>query len=267
MHPLINKEMVQTIRDTGKTSAHLPDRANILEKHGLPYDRPAENAIVTGCQILASLPRVLAALARILDRGGLSYTFLSEEYCCGNYLYRPVIAARDEEALAECRALSREFVLRTADIAQNFGARRLVIFCSPCYPVYKHALPDREVVFYPTAIREAMGRVPFHGRIDYYAGCYRLHKRISPEPMDLASTEEVFARMPGLEINRIGAPACCFKPDGIKHMVEHVSAPQMVHICTGCYGQARQHVPAEKGSEILMLPEFVERAMNLAGQA
>ena len=267
MHPLINQEMVETIRATGKTSARLPDRAAILEKHGLPYDRPAENAIVTGCQILAGLPHVLAALARILNRGGLSYTFLSEEYCCGNYLYRPVIAARDAAALAECRALSREFALRTADVAQAFGARRLVIFCSPCYPVYKHALPDREVVFYPAAIREAMGRVPFRGRIDYYAGCYRLHQRISPEPMDLASTEEVFAQMPGLEVSRIAAPACCFKPEGLSHMIEHVSAPQMVHICTGCYGQARQHVPADKGSEILMLPEFVERAMNLAGQA
>jgi len=267
MHPLINKEMVETIRTTGKTSAALPDRVQILERYGLPYDRPAENAIVTGCQVLAGLPRVLAALSRILDRGGLSHTFLSQEYCCGNYLYRPVIAAKDDAALSECRALSREFVLKTADIAQGFGAKRLVIFCSPCYPVYKHSLPDRDVVFYPVAIREAMGQVPYPGRIDYYAGCYRLHKRISPAPMDLASTNDVFAQMPGLEINRIGAPACCFKPEGLAHMVEHVSAPKMVHICTGCYGQAGQHVPKEKGTEILMLPEFIDQAMNRIGPA
>ena len=157
MHPLINEDMVENIRNTGNAAADLPPRVEILEKHGLPYDREAENVIVTGCQILYLLPQVLSSLARVLQRGDSSYTFLSREYCCGNYLYRPAIKARDEAAMAGCRELSREFVDLNLSAARELGAKRLVIFCSPCYPIYKHAFPQEDIVFYPVAIAGAMG--------------------------------------------------------------------------------------------------------------
>ncbi|MBW2086949.1 MAG: hypothetical protein JRI54_13120 [Deltaproteobacteria bacterium] len=45
-------------------------------------------------------------------------------------------------------------------------------------------------------------------------------------------------------------------------MIDNVKTDLMVHICTGCYGQARANLPKDKGTEVLMLPEFVERALN-----
>jgi hypothetical protein len=263
MHTLINKEMVDTIRATGKTSKGLPDREGILKEYGLPYDREAENVIITGCQILSMLPHILSSLTRILDRKNFSYTFLSEEQCCGNYLYRPAIKARDDEAMAQCRDLSKEFVEMNIRRAKNFGAKRLVIFCSPCYPIYRHAFPEEDIVFYPVAISEVMGGVNLEERIDYYAGCYKLHRKFSPVPMDLKSTNEVFSKMEGLDVHRISAPKCCFTPEGLSHMTENVLTRLMVHICTGCYGQALQNIPSDKGIEILMLPELVERARDI----
>ena len=262
MHPLIDSTLLDTIRTTGKTSVHLPDRKVVLEEHGLVYDTPAENVFITGCQILPMLPHVICSLARIFDKEGLSYTFLSKEYCCGNYLYRPAVKARDEEALAECRELSREFVSKNVEQARDLGAKRLVVFCSPCYPIYKHACPEENIVFYPVAISEAMDSLKFEQRIDYFPGCYRLHRKLSPVPMDLDSTEDVFAKIEGLDVHRIDASQCCFKPEGLSAMVEGVETDLMVHVCTGCYGQAMQNVPGQKGAEVLMLPELVERAMD-----
>ena len=262
MHQLINKEMVDTIRNTGKTSKDLPDREDILKEHAMPYDREAENAIITGCQILSLLPQILGSLTRVLDRKNFSYTFLSREYCCGNYLYRPAIKARDDEAMAECRELSKEFVEKNIVQAKSLGAKRLVIFCSPCYPIYKHAFPEEDIVFYPAALSEVMGTVDFEEGIDYYAGCYKLHRKFSPVPMDLESTDEVFSKIEGLDVHRISAPKCCFTPDGLSNMTENILTRLMVHICTGCYGQALQNLPPDKGIEVLMLPELVERAMK-----
>jgi hypothetical protein len=262
MHPLIDEKTVAAIRTTGGTSTDLPDRVGILDTYGLPYDQPAENVIISGCQVLPLLPQVLQSLARLFDRKGLSYTFLSTEYCCGNYLYRPAIKARDQEALADCRELSKEFAAMNLEQAKKLGANRTVIFCSPCYPVYKHAFPEESIVFYPAAIAEVMEEMDLPGEIDYYAGCYRLHRKFSPVPMDLDSTDEVFAKMKGLDVHRISAPKCCFDPEGLAHMIDNVQTRRMVHICTGCYGQAQQNVPADKGTEILMLPEFVERALG-----
>jgi hypothetical protein len=266
MHSLISAETVETIRSTGNTSKNLPDRIEVLTSYQLPYDRKADNVVVTGCQILGFLPRTLKNLARIMDRGNISYTFLSKEYCCGNNLYRPAIKARDEEALVECRDLSKEFVALNIRKAKELGAKRLVIFCSPCYPIYKYAFPDEDIVFYPQIIQEATPEIDYDGDIDYYPGCYRLHKKFSPAPMDLKSTEAVFKKLKGITINRISAPACCYKPDGLAHMIESVKTKQMVHICTGCYGQAMMNMPADRGVNISMLPDFIEETLSSRSQ-
>jgi Fe-S oxidoreductase len=258
LNSLIDQTWVENIRRTGCFYDPAPDRIAIFEKYGLPYDRPAENAVITGCQVIASLPHVLVSLARLFDRRGFSYTFLSREYCCGNTLYRPAIKARDDAAMAACRTLSREFTGKTIASARQLGAGRLVIFCSPCYPIYRHAWPDEDIIFYPAAIEAVMGEMTFDGKIDYYAGCYKLHRKFSPQPMDLKSTNNVFGRIGGLEINRIKAPECCYTPAGLSHMIEHVQTDCMVHICTGCYGQARKHIPEARGVNVIMLPEFVE---------
>jgi hypothetical protein len=258
MHNLIDPNIVDAIRETGNASRDLPERVKILAEQGLPYDRPADEVIITGCMVLSAMPGVFRSLADILERKGLSYTFLSKEYCCGNYLYRPAIKERNDEALAQCRDLSREFVSENILQARALGARRIVIFCSPCYPIYKHAFPDENIVFYPAAIRDAVGDVRFEGTIDYYAGCYRLHKRLSPVPMDLKSTEEILARIQGLKIHRIAAPQCCFHPEGLSHMIGHVETDMMVHVCTGCYLQAVKHMPGDRGTRVLMLPQFID---------
>jgi len=68
--------------------------------------------------------------------------------------------------------------------------------------------------------------------------------------------------MHGLKVNRISAPKCCYDPEGISHMVKNVRTIRMVHVCTGCYFQALQHMPKEKGVDVLMLPEFVEQMIG-----
>ena len=262
IHPLIDRDTLDTIRRTGKTSDRLPDRIPLLERHSLPYDRKADSAVITGCQILASIPGTLAALSRLLDRGGISHTFLSREYCCGNDLYRPAIKARDDDAMAELRQLSKEFVENNIKMADGLGAKRLIIFCSPCYPIYKHAFPEQDIVFYPAAIDDALPAFKLDKKVDYYAGCYKLHRRFAPVPMDLKSANRVFSKIDGLELNRIKAPSCCYKADGLAHMINGVETDCMVHICTGCYFQALLNMPAERKVAVKMLPEFVEEALG-----
>ncbi len=257
MHSLIDANTVETIRTTGNTSDNLPNRTEVMETHNLPYDRRAENVIITGCQILGGMPQMLGKLASILDQGGITYTFLSKEYCCGNNLYRPAIKAKDEEAMAECRSLSKEFIGLNIQKAKELGAQRMIVFCSPCYPIYRHAFPNENIVFYPQAINDAITDLYWNGKIDYYAGCYRLHKKFSPVPMDLKSTDSVFDKIRGLSINRISAPECCYKPDGMNHMLSNVETNCMVHICTGCYFRALINMPKERDVQVLMLPEFV----------
>ncbi|MGC9325985.1 MAG: heterodisulfide reductase-related iron-sulfur binding cluster [Desulfomonilia bacterium] len=257
MHPLIDEHVVKAIRSTGNMNETLTNRVDILEAYNLPYDRSADNVIISGCQIPYSIPAVLQKFSRILDNGGISFTFLSQEYCCGNTLYRPAVKERNDDALNECRSLSREFISLNLQMARELGSRRIVIFCSPCYPIYKYAFPQEEIIFYPQALLEAISTMEWNHEIDYYAGCYRLHRRLAPVPMELQSTNAVFNKIHGLDINRISAPACCYTPDGLNHMIRNVKTRYMVHVCTGCYLQALLHMPEDAKTQVLMLPEFL----------
>ncbi len=257
MHSLIDANTVETIRSTGNASDNLPNRIEVLETYGLPYDRKAENTVITGCMILGQMPQVFREFAGILDQGGISYTFLSKEYCCGNVLYRPAIKAKDEEAIDECQSLSKEFISLNIEKAKELGAQRIIVFCSPCYPIYKHAFPNENIVFYPQAINDAITDLCWDKDIDYYAGCYRLHRKLAPVPIDLKSTNSVFEKIKDLSINRISAPQCCYSPDGLNHMLGSVRTNCMVHICTGCYFQALLNMPKDREVQVLMLPEFV----------
>ena len=78
-----------------------------------------------------------------------------------------------------------------------------------------------------------MGQLKFNQTIDYYPGCYRLHKRFSPAPMDLKSTRKVLENIDGLQVRQIAAPQCCYKPEGLAHMIGSIQNQIMVHICTG----------------------------------
>ena len=264
MSKLINKGMLNNIRTEGCSIGNGSDRIKILEKYNLPYDQKAENIIITGCVIISVLPKVIKSLTNIFDKKGLSYSFLSKEYCCGNYLYRPAIKARDQVAIKECQNLSKDFIGKNIEQAKKLGAKRLIIFCSPCYPIYKHAFPDEDIIFYPQAIDEVMheDEYKFENSVDYYAGCYRLHKRFSPAPMDLKSTNNLFSKLKGVKVNRISAPICCYKPEGLEHMISNVKTKMLLHICTGCYGQALKMKRKIKDVEILMLPELIEKIIN-----
>lgn len=262
MHPLIDEMIVASIRKTGNADPSMTARIELLKQWGLPYDRPAENVVISGCQIPFLVPHVLEQYVRILDRCGVSYTFLSKEYCCGNYLYRPAIKQRDEQALAQCRSLSKEFIGMNLKLAQELGARRIVIFCSPCYPIFRHAFPEADIVFYPVLLKEALPPMQWDEPIDYYAGCYRLHSKLAPAPMDLKSTNALFDKIAGLAVNRIGAPSCCHTEQGLNHMLGNVKTRYMVHVCNGCYIRARENMPPDAKTEVLLLPELICRINN-----
>lgn len=257
MNLLIDEQMVKAIQKTGNMNEKLTNRIDILDAYNLPYDRSADNVIISGCQVPYTMPIVLQKFSRILEQGGISFTFLSKEYCCGNRLYRPAIEERNDEALNECRSLSREFVFLNLQKARELGSRRIIIFCSACYPIYKYAFPQEEIIFYPQAILDAISTMEWRNEIDYYAGCYRLHRKFAPVPMELRSTNSVFKKIHGLAVNRISAPACCYTADGLNHMIRNIKTKYLVHVCTGCYLQAILHMPEDTQTQVLMLPEFI----------
>lgn len=77
---------------------------------------------------------------------------------------------RDQEVLNKCQEISKEFVGKNLEYSKQLGAKRIILFCPPCYPVYKYAFPEENIIFYPEALNEVMDIINYQGKIDYYAG-------------------------------------------------------------------------------------------------
>lgn len=45
-------------------------------------------------------------------------------------------------------------------------------------------------------------------------------------------------------------------------MLDNISTRTMVHTCTGCYGQATRNLPEGSQTEVLMLPDFIEKVLT-----
>lgn len=259
MKAFINHAMIALI-NKGGTASDIGDRIDVLLKNGLPVDKNADNVIISGCLSIFMYPHVFRSLSNVLEKCGSSFTFLSKEYCCGSYLWRSALKAGDEEDWDECSKYSKQFIDRNIVQARNLGTKRIIVGCSMCYSIYKYLYPQENIVYYPEILAECLPKLWTDKKIDYYPGCYKFHRKLFPVPTDLVSTEQVFAKIQGLIIHRIEAKACCFKPAGIAHLVTNSCAETQVHVCTGCYSQAKKNVT--KDVEVLMLPELVERLIE-----
>ena len=78
--------------------------------------------------------------------------------------------------------------------------------------------------------------------------------------MDLEFTDEVFGKMKNLQVHRISTPKRCYSPKGFSHMLDSIETELIVHICIGFYTQALRNM--KKETEIVMLPELIERALE-----
>jgi Fe-S oxidoreductase len=82
-------------------------------------------------------PWIFSALKNFLDHYGVSYTFLSKEYCCGWVpLMQPAVMAKDEERIKQLKGVVEEFLKENINQAKKVGAKAIVTICAPCEPNY-----------------------------------------------------------------------------------------------------------------------------------
>ncbi|MBI1388684.1 MAG: 4Fe-4S dicluster domain-containing protein [bacterium] len=148
--------------------------AQDLDIHIVKEDAPADYLFFVGCSgAYDSRARGIAlAMAKILDRAGLSWGILgTEEKCCGDSL----------------RRLGNEYVfdqIAQANVAQfkKLGITKVVTHCPHCYTTLKNDYraygAEFEVIHHSELIERliAEGKLPVHaranGRVVYHDSCY-----------------------------------------------------------------------------------------------
>jgi len=263
---MIDEKRVENIRTYGVHHNTGAQRGKILfEDLGLAKDRKAEYVILSGCHPPETLPRAFQALKGLFDRLRISYTFLSKETCCGWMpLGQPAVMAKDEAAIARAKELAQGFVQENFKQAEALGAKSIVLFCAACEPTYtnfKKAV-NLEVISCSELLERFFTGGKLEGEIDYYAGCYRFRRRITPEAIDVGAARRLLGKIEGLKVHEADNSLCCFVRPHLDGLVRSFKTKEIVTICTGCYNVLRGAMKDRGDCRLKMLPEVVWESLG-----
>ena len=258
---MINEKAVENIRKYGIYQGNGEARKKVLfDEVGLNADQEADHVFIAGCAQPEGMPHVFSALKNCLDRFGVSYTFLSKEYCCGWMpLGQPAVMAKNEEDIASSKEISKEFIQENFKQARDLGAKSIVLFCGACEPSYSNFKDSEglEVISYTELLDRFFEKGKLKLDADYYAGCYRFRRRITSTSIDLEPPKRVLNKIEGLNVNYLDNNKCCYIPPHLDNLVEDISNRTLISICTGCYYNLQRTLKDKGDYDVKMLPEVI----------
>ena len=122
-------------------------------------DVPAETAFFVGCTSAYVRQNMSVDTAGALERLGVEYTVLSDEWCCGH----PYMAAGELDK-------ARESLEHTIAQYVDLGVKRVVFNCPGCLKTFKHDAPEilgQALPFEPMHILELIAYLAEQGEIKF----------------------------------------------------------------------------------------------------
>jgi len=258
---MIDEKAVENIRTYGVYRDTGEGRSKVLfEDVGFRADKKADYVILAGCVQPEGMPHVFSALKNFLERFHVDYTFLSREVCCGWMpLGQPAVMSKNEEDIARSKELAKGFIQENFKQAKDLGAKSVVLFCAACEPNYSNykSTADFEVISYTELLDRHFESGKLRLDADYYAGCYRFRRRITPVSLDLDPTSRILDRIEGLEVNHLDNNQCCYIPPHLENLIQGIKTTTLITICTGCYYNLQQTLKDKGDYQLKMLPELV----------
>ncbi|MDO8689455.1 MAG: (Fe-S)-binding protein, partial [Dehalococcoidia bacterium] len=179
----------------------------IKETMGAKVDQRADYAILAGCNAPFRFFH-LKSFVDLLERLGVSYSFLSNEFCCGSS-YLPKNDKSPELDALEPYACGYEG--RNIAAAGALGAKAVVTFCPNCNARYRKHSPDSAllVLYWTDLVAPLMGGVQLEARVDFYEGCHRDQNVVLPNAIDPALSKRLMNGVKGLIYNEVNSDICC----------------------------------------------------------
>jgi len=260
------EKLIDNIKTYGVHHNNGEKRRKILfEDIGLPVDQKAEYVLVSGCLIHEDMPQVFSALKEFLEHFNVDYTFLSKEFCCGWLpLLQPAVMAKDEEKVSEMKKIAGGFIQKNIKQAEELGAKAIVTICSACEPNYMNFKDTNslEILHYPQLLDRYFKEGKLDLEADYYLGCYRFRRMITPIALDIDSIEEVLGKIDKLKLNYIDNKLCCFVPKHMEDILNNIKTNIVITTCTGCSANLQRKLEEKGNCKVKMLPEIVWQAVK-----
>jgi len=228
-------EQIESIKENGGHGILPTLRAMVLRGVGIPQPKEkSENCIVFGCYLSFITPLELRDYLRLLDRLGVSYTFLDKEFCCG----MPMLFSTEGEERVKVMRAAREFMEMNRDSAQRKGAKTMVYFCPWCAYLAKTFFHDDATchIYYPDLIMELLEKETLRVAptvVGYYEGCHTRNRFYAPGiSLDWVRYRKLLDRIEGLTVVDLPRDICCI--ESAERIVEAAKERKLDTILLSC---------------------------------
>jgi len=259
------KQQIEDIKREGMLFTPMVLRNSIIG--GLEIrlkEKVAENLIIIGCACFGTaLP--LRSFCLLLQRLGISYTFLEKEYCCGAPLInQALLQGEDREEMDE---IARDLIKMNLEQAEGKGVKNIIFFCTWCAYLAKRFFPKEKIplLFYPEILMDKLdgGRLELKAKVGYFGGRpHRLPVYIPQEDVDLQWREyrQLLQRIKGLQVIDIPRYCCQIAPWAIFQRMEKFGLDTLVIPCIVCYGRLIRVAPS--GIKVKFLSDILLQALK-----
>jgi len=237
-------------------------RGFVLNALGIEEKENPEYLIIIGCVRVFDSPDGLRNYFGLLDKLGVTYTFLRTTEYCSNL---PALhTAAGERAWQAAWEGARDLGEKNLEQARKLGVKGVAYFCSDSYAIAQQVFTkfglDMEPIFYLDILPERLEGRPL--RLDpcvvgFFPGCWRERRLVNSElRLNHQVWRSMVERIEGVRVVDLPSHICCKEdPLALVEAAERLGADCIVTPCHGL-GQANfkklKRVPAKTVSDLLM---------------
>lgn len=228
----------------------------LKETIGARVDQRAEYAVLLGCNALFRFYHV-KSFVELLERLGISYSFLSKEFCCG-HSYLP--AKHRGPEMEPLEPYIRDHEGRNMAAAEALGARAVVTFCPNCNAHMRKYLEQSSlpILYWIDLVADKLGGLRLDKKIDFYEGCHRDQNIVLRGAIDPAVSKKLVDGIEGLTYNEVSSKICCIeKPQEIFGAMQ---TDTLVTPTSCCYGHLSRNRPRQ--TRLVFLTDVLLWAMD-----
>lgn len=258
-------EQAEFIKTHGNHGVPAVLRGGLFKAMGIPSPKErAENVVVFGCYVPFVSPFLVRDYVQLLERIGVDYTYLQQEYCCG----APIPLQTPEDERENAVATARDVARINVDAAAKKGAHTLAYCCTGCVHLNKYVSPPGEAGnhrYIADLVVDKLKDVPLKVapmKVGYYEGCHAYYNQNYPKArVTWKRYRELLGNVEGLQIVDLPSKDRCCKiaPAKIVEDAHLAGVDTILSTCNSCYAGIGD---ATKGSiRMMSFPEVILKGL------